>query len=436
MDTLFRDVRHAIRTLQKSPAFALVAILTLAVAISANAVVFAVVKAVLINPLPYGDPARLVTIVESDSPTSNPETVGAATFADVSRQSESFEQLSLWGDGAVRLVEAGRSDMIRGMVVSANFFDTLAVPMYLGRSFRPDEDRPGREHVLILTYGTWTERFGGDPRIVGRAIPTLDGAYIVVGVLPPQFHPLHMSNPAEFPRVFLPFRYDVDRSSCRESTCRALRAVGRLKHGVTIEQARGELGAIAHGLIRTYPNAYPDDERMLVVPLRDQVVGPFGTALWILEAAALLLLVLACANVAMLLLARMLARQGDMAIRVALGAARWRLIREMLTESILVAGAAGISGVSLAWAATRLIATTANANLPRVAELAPDRSMLFFGIAGASSRSWSSALCPRWLRRAALLRGYASVRGRRVDPRTPRRCAASLRWSWPFPSSW
>jgi putative ABC transport system permease protein len=177
LNTLLHDVRHAIRTLRKSPAFALVAILTLAVAISANAVVFAVVTAVLINPLPYGDPDRLVTIVESDSHTSNAETVSAATFADVRRQSESFEQLSLWGDGSIRLVEAGRSEMIRGMVVSANFFDTLAVPMYLGRSFRPDEDRPGHEHVLILTYRTWSERFGGDPHIVGRAVPTLDGAY-------------------------------------------------------------------------------------------------------------------------------------------------------------------------------------------------------------------------------------------------------------------
>jgi putative ABC transport system permease protein len=376
-------VRHAIRTLQKSPTFAVVAILTLAVAIGANAVVFAVVKAVLINPLPYGDPDRLVTIVETDNHTSNPETVSAATFTDISRQSESFEQLSLWGDGSVRLVETDRSDMIRGMVVSANFFDTLGVSMHLGRGFRSGEDRPGREHVLIVTYGMWMERFGGDPRIVGHAISTLDGAYTVVGVLPPQFHPLHMSNPAEFPRVFIPFGYDVGRSSCRGSTCRTLRAIGRLTHGVTIEQARGELAAITYGLGRAYPNVYPGGERMLVASLRDQLVGPFAMALWVLEAAALLLLLLACANVATLLLARTVARHRDTVIRIALGAARWQLIREMLTEAVLVAIAAGIGGVLLAWSATQLIASTANANLPRVAELAPDRSMLFFGIAAS-----------------------------------------------------
>src|SRR5262249_21218335 len=165
-----QDLRHAIRSLRKSPAFALVAIFTLALAIGANAVVFAVLKAILINSLPYADPDRLVTIVESDGRTPNPEAVADGTFAELKRQSRSFEQLSLWGDAAVRPVNAGQADMIRGMRVSANFFDTLGVPMYLGRSFVPDEELSERSRAVILTYETWATQFGGDRALVGRSI--------------------------------------------------------------------------------------------------------------------------------------------------------------------------------------------------------------------------------------------------------------------------
>jgi putative ABC transport system permease protein len=284
MDTVFQNLRHAIRRLRQSPTFAVVTILTLALAITANAVVFALVKAVLINPLPYGDPDRLVTIVEADRHTPNPQEVSAATFADLRRQSRSFEHLSLWTDASVRPIEAGL-DMIRGMRVSTNFFDALGVPMYLGRSFGPDEDLPGRGEVLVLTYATWTERFGGDPRVVGRSIPAIGGAYTVVGVLPPDFYPLHMSNPAELPRMFRPLGDDVGRSTCRSSPCRAFRAVGRLKHGVTVAAVQAELNTIMRGLVRTYPADYPEDENVIVTPLRDHVVGQFGTALWMLEGA-------------------------------------------------------------------------------------------------------------------------------------------------------
>src|SRR5262249_34866179 len=152
-------------------------------------------KAILINPLPYAEPDRLVTIVESDGRTSNPEAVADGTFAELKRQSLSFEQLSVWGDAAVRPVNAGQADMIRGMRVSANFFETLGVPMYLGRSFVPDEERPDRGRAVILTYETWATHFGGDRTLIGRSIQAVDGAYAVVGVLPPDFRPLHMTNP-------------------------------------------------------------------------------------------------------------------------------------------------------------------------------------------------------------------------------------------------
>src|SRR4051812_38891335 len=308
MDALLQDLRYAIRSLRKSPAFALVAILTLALAIAANAVVFAVLKTILINPLPYADPDRLVTMVESDGRTPNPEAVADGTFAELTRQSRSFEDLSVWGDAAVRLVDAGQADMIRGMRVSANFFETLRVAMYLGRSFGRDEELPDGARAVILTYETWVTHFGGDRTLVGRSIQAVDGAYHVVGVLPPDFHPLHMTNPAELPRLFIPLDFDVARSTCRGAPCRTLRAIGRLKRDVTVGQAQAELDGIMRGLVRTFPMDYRQDATAIATPLREQVVGQFATALWMVEGAVLLLLALACGNVAALLLARMLAR--------------------------------------------------------------------------------------------------------------------------------
>src|SRR5713101_4085541 len=183
VETIIQDVRYALRTLRKAPTFTLTAVVTLALAIGANAVVFALVKAVLINPLPYGDPDRLLTVVESDSHTAHADTISAATFADVRRESHAFEQVALYGDASIRITDAGRPEMIRGMRVSANFFDALDVPMYLGRAFAPADDLPGHR-VVILTYGVWRERFGADVGIVGRVMPTLEGAYVVIGVTP------------------------------------------------------------------------------------------------------------------------------------------------------------------------------------------------------------------------------------------------------------
>jgi hypothetical protein len=182
------DVRYAVRALSKAPRFALAVVVT-ALGIAANAVVYAVVKAVLLNPLPYADPDRLVTLAEGDAHTTNPETVSYATAHDWKRRTMLFEHLSLWSDFRIRVLHEGRADQLRGMRVTADFFDTLGVAMFLGRSFQAEENTPGGRSVLILTYGTWTEQFGGDRTIVGRAIPTVEGSTTVVGVLPSNFHP-------------------------------------------------------------------------------------------------------------------------------------------------------------------------------------------------------------------------------------------------------
>ena len=256
MDRLWNDLRYAARNLRKSPVFTGVAVLTLAVGIGANAMVFAVVKTVLLKPLPYGDPDRLVTIVESDARTLKPETVSFATVEDWRRRTRSFDRLSLWSDFGVRPLRDGRADELRGMRVSVDFFETLGIPMFLGRSFTADDDIVGRR-VVIITFGTWMDRFGGDAAIVGQAMPTVDGPFTIVGVLPADFHPLHMSNPAELPRVFLPLGPDVERDPGRSGSSRRLRLIGRLKPGVTAPQAQSELHTVMRRLIDEFPEVPP-----------------------------------------------------------------------------------------------------------------------------------------------------------------------------------
>src|SRR4051812_4122712 len=445
MQTVWNDLRYAVRGLRTAPRFTVVVVATLALGIAANAVVFAVTKAVLLNPLPYANPDRLVTLVEADAHTTNPETVSYATAEDWKRRTAIFDHLSLWSDFAVRVLRNGRAEQLRGMRVTADFFDTLGIAMFAGRSFRPNEDTPAGRHVLILAYGTWKEQFGGDPTIVGRAIPTIDGSSTVVGILPPSFHPIHMSNPGELPRVFSPLGLDRAQQAGRSANWRTLRAIGRLAPGVTSRQAEAELNAVMHRLIREYPD-YPEGALAIVTPLRNQLVGTFAGMLWMLQWSVLVLLILACANVAMALLARMVGRQTELAIRTALGADRAALMRQLLIECAVLAGAAGVAGVSLAWMATRFIAATADTNIPRIGELVPDTSMLLFGIAASGAttllfgvapgllasarggrRRWLSGwLLPSWHRRVQSPR-CGPVAASLEAPRT-RRCACSSQW--------
>ncbi|HWW85527.1 MAG TPA: ABC transporter permease [Vicinamibacterales bacterium] len=416
MHALLSDLRYAVRNLRKSPTFTFVVVLTLALGIGANAVVFAVVKSVVLNPLPYGDPDRLVTLVETDSNTPNPETVSYATAQDWKRRTQVFDRLSLFNDFGLRPMRNGRAEELRGLRVSADFFETLGVPMLQGRSFRAEEDTPGGRHVLILTYGTWIETFGGDPGIVGRGVVTSDDqSYTVVGVLPPGFQPIHMSNPAELPRVFAPMGFDERQQTGRSGSWRHLRAIGKLKPGVTSRQAEAELNSVMRMLVGEYPE-YRSDASVMVTPLRQQLVGRFESTVWMLQVSVLVLLVLACANVAALMLARTVGRQTDLAIRAALGASRAVLMRHLLAESVLLSVAAAIGGVSVAWVAIEIIAKTGDTNIPRIGELAPDASMLLFGIAASVVTALLFGLAPAAIASRSLfatLRAGLSVMGRR-----------------------
>jgi predicted permease len=391
-ESVLQDVRFAVRSLAKAPGFTAAVVFTMALGIGANAVVFAVVKTVVINALPYDSPDRLVTIAEAGGDGPNASTVSAATVRDWRVRSQSFSRLSLWRDFGVTAIESGRADMLRGERVTADFFDTLGIRMHLGRRFRPDEDTPGGSSVLVLAYRTWQERFGSDPAVIGRVVPVSGGAFTIVGVLPADFQPLHMTNPAELPQIFAPLGSNELLDGCR--SCRDLRAIGRLRPGVTSGEAQAELGTITRALAREHPDDYPRDAFAVVTPLRDQLVGHFGEALWALQGAVALLLLLACANVATLLLARAAGRRAEVSVRAALGAGRWRLVRQMLTESLLLAAAGGGVGVLASWWLVGVVARSAGTIIPRIGELAPDGSVLLFGLAASGATGLAFGIAP------------------------------------------
>jgi putative ABC transport system permease protein len=390
---VLRDLKYAVRSLRHSPAFHAIVVLTLAVAVAANAIVFAGVKRIVLAPLPFGNADRLVTVAEISASAPRGDGISIAAARELRDRSPSLERLSVYADYGVRPIVGGRAVELRGMRVSADFFDTLAIPMYLGRGFSGEEDRAGGDRVLILSFGAWRELFGADPSIVGQTVPAVDGTYVVIGVLPSAFHPLHMSNPAEFPQVFVPLGARA-QLRCWSNSCRGWRAVGRLAPGVGRADAQGAIAAAYASLTHDHGNDYPATASVRILPLKDDVVGQFDKALILLQAAVLLLLVLACANAATLLLARAIRRQSEMLLRTALGAGRWQLIRQMLVESATLAVLAAGLGAGIAWVAVRFIARSGTTNIPRIGELAPDMSMLLFAGAAATVASLAAGILP------------------------------------------
>src|SRR5438067_2279038 len=270
----------------------------MALGIGANAVVFAVLKAAILNALPYPESERLVAIEPAIAGGAMPDNISVRTASEWIVRARSFDALEAWGDAGVRLTIGGATEMVRGMRVTSGYLDMLGGSVQLGRSLTADDD----ETSLVVTDGVWRTFFGADPLVVGRTLAGIGGgAYRIVGVLRPDFHPLHMTNPGELPRLFMPVGYDLRRNPC--VICPDVRVIARLARGVAIGEAQAEMNAIAPALAREFPSDYAAGVTTRVVPLRDQLLGRFGAALTVAQAVALIFLLLACASVATLLLA-------------------------------------------------------------------------------------------------------------------------------------
>jgi putative ABC transport system permease protein len=378
LESLIQDGRYGLRLLFRAPGFTAAALVTLALGIGANTAIFSIVNAVLLRPLPYANPNQLVAVGDrqSDGAVSS---IGFTTFADVRDRNQTFESLALMRSWSPTLAERGEAERLAAVRVSWNFFSMLGVRPALGRDFRKDEDRPDHWRVVILSDGLWRRRFGADPGVIGRSIRMNDVAYEVVGVMPADFEPLVSGRFYKQAEIWAPVGYDTTiRDACR--TCQHLRAFGRIRSGVSRDQASADLNSIRTQLAREYPNDYAPGE-MSALPLSDAIAGGVRTPLFVLLGAVGFVMLIACANVANLLLSRALHRSREIAVRAALGAGRGRLIRQLLTENTILAVAGGALGLIVASAVLRSVTTIAPISIPRLNHAAVDVQVGVFALA-------------------------------------------------------
>lgn len=368
---LLHDLRYAVRMQLKNPAFTIIAIIALALGIGANTAIFSVVNTVLLRPLPYKDPERLVMIWEDSSRHGYPrDTPAAANFVDWRDQSQSFEGMAAIADTSFNLTGSGEPERLEGRRVSANLFPLLGVEPHIGRVFNAAEDQQGSHRVVLLSYPLWQRRFGADPNIVGQSLTINGDSYVVVGVMPARFQ-----FPTSDDEAWVPIAFTPQEAANRNR--HYLQVVGRLKPGVSLEQAQTELSTIATRLQQQYPQSNAD-LGATVQSLHEHLVGDIRPALMILLGAVGLVLLIACANVANLLLARAAVRQKEIAVRVALGARRWRLIRQFLTESVLLSTLGGIAGLAIAYGGLVLLRAFIPENISQAREISVDFKVLGF----------------------------------------------------------
>jgi putative ABC transport system permease protein len=384
--TILRDLRLGARNLLRTPGFTVVTALTLAVGVGANISIFSIVYRVLWTPLEFAEPDRLALLWEGspdDTGAMRRGRLTAGNFADLSQQTTAFERIAIFGSASRNWTGAGEPMQLLGARVSQDYFRVLGASPLLGRTFSPDEQVPGHDRVLVLSYGLWQSGFGGAPDVVGRSV-VLDGEpFEIVGVMPNGIYPTWPQATGRLPflplyqQFFIPMALNDEAAADRRS--HLFGVIARLDEGTTLESARGEMDIIASRLEVADPRANAGI-RLMVSPYMDEVVGGVRPALLVLLGAVALVLLVACANIASLFLARAAARHREMAVRTALGARRSALIRVLLGESLLLASAGGALGMVLSWTGLGFLLRLSPRAIPRLAEASVGGAVLGFGV--------------------------------------------------------
>jgi putative ABC transport system permease protein len=385
MGSLLQDLRYGLRAMLKKPGFTIIAVIMLALGIGANTAIFSIVNAVLLSPLPFKDPEQLVMVFTRSNRDAR-NWVAYPDFEDWRAQSQSFAELSAIVPQSVNLIGREEPTRVIGGFVSANFFKLLAVEAFSGRTFLPSEDQPGADRVAIVSYETWQNRLGASPNLIGQTLNLNGQVFTVVGILPATFNFAWVNC-----EVWLPIQYYPNFTLDRSRTSSGV--MGRLKPGIKLTQAQTEMETIARRLAEQYPET--NRERgITIAPMRELLVEDLRPLLLILSGAVAFLLLIVCANIANLMLARSMTRQKEIALRVALGAGQWRIVRQLLTETVLLAIIGGTAGLLIGIWTVRVLMTGSQTELPPGIDVRLDMTVLGFTFAIAILTGIAFGLVP------------------------------------------
>jgi predicted permease len=372
MDILIKDLRFAIRSLIRRPGFTAIAVTTLAVGIGINAALFSVVNGVLLNPLPFPQPDELV-VLDQSKPNFETGAIPYPNFLDLRKGNQTFSAMTISRGTAFSLIGTGEPERVNGRFVSADFCSVFGIKPVVGRPFLPHEDEPGVTPTVLISHDLWQRKFAGNGDVITRTITLDDKSYNVIGVLPADFRFFPIGD------VFVPIGQWNTPALKRRGAGLGLHAIGRLKPGVTVEQGRADLNRIYQSLAGAYPETNKGNSAS-VAPLKQRVLGNIGPTLWMLLGAVGFVLLIACVNVGNLMLARASGRSREFAIRAALGAGWWRLVRQSLTESLLLSFTGGALGLFVAYSATHAALSLLPTTLPRAQEVRVDYRVLLFAL--------------------------------------------------------